>query len=262
MEEGRWRWWSSTTELRSSRPKSTPTPLSTPTTWLRDHWWVAFRSKNSFLNFSLLGEVPCRWGHSGSEADFNLQWLPTQQDHNVCLIEWGVAIVWNNKATICETAFYFLCRAVTKTQRSISNICHSRNKTRSCPSCPERNEHSCVLLFLHFLTSRRSGANSTPFSTLRGSNCFPLHLFATFCWVAKVHSSLLDSTQIDSVLSRPVLSAYLSHQFQQSRVVPIVFVCFTVLFVLLFYRSYFVGPTVGSSRFDKGGHCVTGGLVV
>ena len=37
------------------------------------------------------------------------------------------------------------------------------------------------------------------------------------------------------------------------------FYCFIrpiVFLVLLFYRSYFVGPTVGSSRFDKGGHCV------
>ena len=46
-----------------------------------------FQEQKLASNFSLLGEVPCRWGHSGSEADFNLQRLPTQQDHNVCLIE-------------------------------------------------------------------------------------------------------------------------------------------------------------------------------
>ena len=112
-----------------------------------------------------------------------------------------------------------------------SNICYSLSKTRPCPSCPERNEHSYLLLLCthHSLCDVKKIQKFIPiaFSHWKDRAVFralflsaqPLHLC---CWVAKIHSSLLDLPQIGSVLSRPreaVLSAYLSHQFQPQPIV-------------------------------------------
>ena len=75
--------------------------------------------------------------------------VPETEIYSFAFEEWLVQIVSNKNRQYAESVSLFLGRALTKTQRSISNICYSLNKTRSCPSCPERNEHSCLLLLLH-----------------------------------------------------------------------------------------------------------------
>ena len=46
-----------------------------------------------------------------------------------------------------QTVLCFLFAELQQRHRGqFSNICYSLSKTRSCPSWPERNEHSCLLL--------------------------------------------------------------------------------------------------------------------